>query len=182
MLISQTFNEADELAEASGVSFLLRFRYSIPLRCEQSPRGVGYDATCTWDKAQHAKCCGTSASKPFPPRNHRARFIDGFTGVIGVAGRVGDVGCWRAFGRRKRFSFGSRLNVIVSASQTLPTLRDQQRHAVVRLRYRRGHRINSALAAAPARSRGRWRMVRDSNPRSPFRLVCLVNRCIRPLC
>ena len=117
MLISQTFNEADELAEASCVSFPLRICYFILLWRKQTPRRVGYNASCSWDEAQHTERSGTSASEPSPPRNHRARFIHGFASIIGVAGRIGDDGCWRALGRRERFTFGSCLNVIVSASQ-----------------------------------------------------------------
>jgi hypothetical protein len=117
VLISQTFNEADELAEASCVSFPLRIGYFVLLWCEQAPRRVGDHAACTWDEAQHTERCGASASEPSPPRNHRTRFIDGFAGVIGVAGGISDNGCWGALGRRERFTFGSRFDVIVCASQ-----------------------------------------------------------------
>ena len=117
VFVAQTIDEVDELTKAGCVSFPLRIRYFILLWCEQTPRRIGYNAACTWDETQYPERSGASASEPSPPRNHRARFVHGFAGVIGVAGGVGDDGCWRALGRRKRFTFGSRLNVIVSASQ-----------------------------------------------------------------
>ena len=48
VLISQTVDEADELAESGGMYFSLKIGHFVLLWCEQAPRGVGYDTTCTW--------------------------------------------------------------------------------------------------------------------------------------